>query len=90
MRFYESRISWLSVDSRRLFGVVKGKRIALVIEDSAQLGVLECGRSLDALRGALGQLLKEQLEEKECVHLIKFGSSASEPVSLPFNTGRTQ
>ncbi len=90
VKFYQSRISWLSVGSRGLFGVVKGQCVAVLVEDSAQLGVLECGRALDGLRQALGTLLKEQLEEKECVHLIKFGSSASQPLTLPFNTGRSQ
>lgn len=90
VKFYKNRISWLSMESRGLFGVIKGQNVAILVENSAQLGVLECGHALDNLKQGLGALLKEQLVEKDCVHLIKFGSSPSPSLTLPFNTSRTQ
>lgn len=92
VRFYKSRIQWLSEDSRRSFGVVKGKRVAVLVEDSAQLGVLDAGRGVERLRDTLRLLVEEQLQGKECVYLIKFGSRASpsRPHPLPFLVKRTQ
>ncbi len=92
VRFYKSRINWLSKDSRRSFGVIKGKRVVVLVEDSTQLGVLDAGRGIERLREALRLLVEEQLQEKECVYLIKFGSRASpsRPHPLPFLVKRAQ
>lgn len=92
IRFYENRILWLSIDSRKSFGVVRGKRVVVLIEDSAELGVINVGQTLDCLKKQLCQLIEEQLLNKECIYLIKFGSKACprKPFPLPFIIKRSQ
>ncbi|XP_018424321.1 PREDICTED: von Willebrand factor A domain-containing protein 3A, partial [Nanorana parkeri] len=67
------RISWLMESSRKMFGLVKGKNVGLLIDSSH----LNCGpRRMDFLRGLLC-LVDEQLCYKDTVYLMSFGTDVS-------------
>ncbi|KAM5151829.1 von Willebrand factor A domain-containing protein 3A [Mantella aurantiaca] len=70
---YHRRISWLMENSRKMFGLVKGKNVGLLIDSSH----LNCGpRRLDFLRGLLC-LIDEQICYKDKIYLMSFGTDVS-------------
>ena len=92
IKFYEQRICWLSTDSRRYFGALRGKTVVVLTEDSSELGLVDCGKRLDEYKHCLKLFIKEQLQQKECVYLVTFGSRAnpSNPQPLSFYRNRSQ
>ena len=84
--FYENRIQWLSTDSRLYFGLLKGSKVALLVEASDHLSCN--GDKWEEFTGAVRLLIQEQLREKEVVHLVQFGSETRplNPEALPFAT----
>ncbi|XP_075035807.1 von Willebrand factor A domain-containing protein 3A isoform X2 [Mixophyes fleayi] len=67
------RIRWLMEGSRKMFGLVKGKNVGLLIDSSH----LNCGpRRMDFLRGLLC-LVDEQLCYKDQMFLMSFGTDVS-------------
>ncbi|PVD38341.1 hypothetical protein C0Q70_00953 [Pomacea canaliculata] len=68
---YTKRIKWLLQGSKRVFGHVKGERIAVCIDSSnANLGF---GRQT-VLQESLIHLLDEQLSKKKSLYLVGFGT----------------
>lgn len=84
IRCCEDRIRWLSTGSRLYFGLVKGSRVAFLLESSDQLW--REGKESEEHRSAARLLFTEQLGGKEAVYLVQFGSHVSPtvPDPLPF------
>ncbi|XP_056390759.1 von Willebrand factor A domain-containing protein 3A isoform X3 [Hyla sarda] len=79
--FFHKRIRWLMEGSRKMFGLVQGKNIGLLIDSSH----LNCGpRRMDFLRGLLC-LVDEQLCYKKKIFLMSFGTEVSCPWEYPQN-----
>ncbi|XP_053551113.1 von Willebrand factor A domain-containing protein 3A [Bombina bombina] len=73
IELYQQRIRWLMEGSRKMFGLIKGERAALLIDSSD----LNCGpRRMDFLRAVLC-LTDEQLAYKERLFLSAFGTDVS-------------
>lgn len=71
--FFHKRIHWLMKGSRKMFGLVQGKNVGLLIDSSH----LNCGpRRMDFLRGLLC-LVDEQLSYKEKIFPMSFGTEVS-------------
>ncbi|KAM4025698.1 von Willebrand factor A domain-containing protein 3A isoform 1-T2 [Anomaloglossus baeobatrachus] len=76
---FQKRIHWLMEGSRKMFGLVQGKNVGLMIDSSH----LNCGpRRMDFLRGLLC-LVDEQLCYKEKMFLMSFGTDVSCPWEYP-------
>ena len=75
VRFYENRIHWLCHGSRKYFGLIQGSRIAIVVETSDLLFNLESGIVMTEYCVALNKLVEDQLEKKDLVYCIQYGSS---------------
>ena len=94
IKFYENRIHSLCTGSSKYFGVVKGSKLAILIEASQALAQLEEGEKFKEYKDSLKLLVKEQLCDKEAVYFIQFGTVASpkRPELLPFevSTSRCQ
>ncbi|KAM4698276.1 von Willebrand factor A domain-containing protein 3A [Rhinophrynus dorsalis] len=73
IELYQQRIRWLMEGSRKMFGLIKGKQVGLLIESSD----LNCGpRRMDYLKGLLC-LVDEQLCYKEQFFFLSFGTDLS-------------
>ncbi|KAL8584268.1 hypothetical protein ACOMHN_034953 [Nucella lapillus] len=71
IEMYTKRIKWLLQGSKRVFGHVKGERVAVIIDSSdANLGF---GRQT-AMQESLIHLLDEQLTRKKGMYLVSFGT----------------
>nr|KAG5713595.1 hypothetical protein BaRGS_024643 [Batillaria attramentaria] len=71
IEMYTKRIKWLLQGSKRVFGHVKGERVAVCIDSSA--ANLGFGRQT-ALQESLIHLLDEQLSRKKGTYLVAFGT----------------
>ncbi|XP_072275035.1 von Willebrand factor A domain-containing protein 3A [Pyxicephalus adspersus] len=70
---YHKRVGWLMESSRKMFGLVKGKNVGLLIDSSH----LNCGpRRMDFLRGLLC-LVDEQICYKDTIYLMSVGTDVS-------------
>ncbi|XP_068100923.1 von Willebrand factor A domain-containing protein 3A isoform X2 [Hyperolius riggenbachi] len=70
---YHKRIGWLMEGSRKMFGIIKGRNVGLLIDSSH----LNCGpRRMDFLRSLLC-LVDEQMCYKERIFLMSFGTDVS-------------
>ncbi|KAM9305522.1 von Willebrand factor A domain-containing protein 3A [Gastrophryne carolinensis] len=70
---YHKRVNWLMEGSRKMFGIVKGKHVGLLIDSSH----LNCGpRRMDFLSGLLC-LVDEQICYKNELFLMSFGTDVS-------------
>ncbi|XP_013421396.1 von Willebrand factor A domain-containing protein 3A [Lingula anatina] len=68
---YTKRIKWMLNGSKRMFGLVKGNKVAVVIDSSDA----NCGFGrLSNFQEALIHLIDEQLSGKQKLYLVKFGS----------------
>lgn len=67
----QQRINWLLKGSRRAFGLVKGQNVALLVDASDS----NCGYGrLQLFQESLGELIDEQLANKERLFLVSFGT----------------
>ncbi|KAM3916063.1 von Willebrand factor A domain-containing protein 3A [Leptodactylus fuscus] len=70
---FHKRIGWLMEGNRKMFGLVQGKKVGVLIDSSH----LNCGpRRMDFLRGLLC-LVDEQLSSREKMFLMSFGTDVS-------------
>ncbi|XP_044160275.1 von Willebrand factor A domain-containing protein 3A [Bufo gargarizans] len=77
--YFHRRIYWLMEGSRKMFGLVLGKNVGLLIDSSH----LNCGpRRMDFLRGLLC-FVDEQLCYKDKIFLMSFGTDVSCPWEYP-------
>ncbi|XP_078095955.1 von Willebrand factor A domain-containing protein 3A [Mustelus asterias] len=71
---YHQRMEWLREGSRKVFGLVKGSRVGLLIDSSAA----NCGLGrLQEFQTALLCLLDEQLCHRKQFYFLSFGSDLS-------------
>lgn len=71
IEMYTKRIKWLLQGSKRIFGNIRGKRIAVVVDISdANAGF---GR-LTAFQESLVHLIDEQLAQRQSIYLMSFGT----------------
>ena len=86
VRFYENRIYWLCHGSRKYFGLIRGSRIAMIVETSDQLFSLGSGLVAREYSLALNKLVEDQFEKKDLVYCIWYGSSPTmtNPQGFPF------
>ncbi|XP_005405117.1 PREDICTED: von Willebrand factor A domain-containing protein 3A isoform X3 [Chinchilla lanigera] len=70
MQVYERRIEWLSLASRRIWGTVCEKRVAILLDISVANSAY-----IIHIQHSLRLLLEEQLSNKDCFNLIAFGSA---------------
>ncbi|XP_072916227.1 von Willebrand factor A domain-containing protein 3A isoform X1 [Hemitrygon akajei] len=68
---YQKRIQWLKEGSRKVFGLVRGKRLGVLVDCSdANCGLGRQGQ----LQEALLTLLDEQMRDTKQIYLLAFGS----------------
>ncbi|XP_038676654.1 von Willebrand factor A domain-containing protein 3A [Scyliorhinus canicula] len=80
--FYHQRMEWLREGSRKMFGLVKGSRVGLLIDSSAA----NCGLGrLQEFQTALLCLLDEQLCHRKQFYFLSFGSDPSALWETPRN-----
>ncbi|XP_069501706.1 von Willebrand factor A domain-containing protein 3A [Ambystoma mexicanum] len=73
MELYHQRIDWLLEDSRKMFGLVKGSKIGILVDSSD----LACGPGLLDFQKGLLCLVDEQLCHKKQLFFIAFGTDSS-------------
>ncbi|KAK3511855.1 hypothetical protein QTP70_026870, partial [Hemibagrus guttatus] len=74
IEMYHSRIQWLTRGSRKIFGMVTGSRLGVLIDSS---GVNCCEERLSDLQRHLLLLVQEQLRLKEQLHFLSMGTEIS-------------
>ncbi|XP_028395207.1 von Willebrand factor A domain-containing protein 3A-like [Dendronephthya gigantea] len=67
----QKRINWLTEGSRKIFGLLKGQRVAILVDMSD--ANCRYGR-LELLQQSLQGLVNEQLVNKDQLYLLSFGS----------------
>ncbi|XP_045445278.1 von Willebrand factor A domain-containing protein 3A [Pipistrellus kuhlii] len=70
VRAYQRRVEWLSLASRRIWGTVCEKRLAVLLDLSAASSTY-----IIHIQHSLRLLLEEQLANKDAFNLIAFGST---------------
>ncbi|KXJ28494.1 von Willebrand factor A domain-containing protein 3A [Exaiptasia diaphana] len=71
IKLCQERINWLLKGSRRSFGMVKGSRVALLVDASDA----NCGYGrLELFQESLLGLINEQLVNKEMLYMVSFGT----------------
>uniref|UniRef100_A0A8D1IPF5 VWFA domain-containing protein n=1 Tax=Sus scrofa TaxID=9823 RepID=A0A8D1IPF5_PIG len=70
MRMYERRIEWLSLASRRIWGIVCEKRVVVLLDISVTSSMY-----IIHIQHSLRLLLEEQLSNKDSFNIIAFGST---------------
>ncbi|KAG7317365.1 hypothetical protein KOW79_019663 [Hemibagrus wyckioides] len=71
IQMYHGRIQWLTRGSRKIFGMVTGSRLGILIDSS---GVNCCEERLSDLRRHLLLLVQEQLRLKKQLHFLYMGA----------------
>ncbi|KAI4896397.1 hypothetical protein NFI96_017127, partial [Prochilodus magdalenae] len=74
IEMYHARIRWLTRGSRKMFGMVKGIRLGVII-DSSDVNCSE--ERLDNLQHNLLLLMEEQFSLKKQLHFLSFGTEVS-------------
>ncbi|XP_053132699.1 von Willebrand factor A domain-containing protein 3A isoform X3 [Hemicordylus capensis] len=80
VRLYERRIEWLSMASRRIWGTVCERRVALLVDVS-----LGSSMYILHIQHALRLLLEEQMARKDCFNILAFGNNVKvwQPEMVP-------
>ncbi|XP_052030872.1 von Willebrand factor A domain-containing protein 3A [Apodemus sylvaticus] len=66
---YQQRLRWLSENSKKAFGLIKGSRVGLLIDSSQVSG----GPQPEEFQNDLASLIDEQLSHKEKLYVLSFG-----------------
>ncbi|XP_022382376.1 von Willebrand factor A domain-containing protein 3A isoform X8 [Enhydra lutris kenyoni] len=86
VELYQQRIQWLTENSRKVFGLIKGARVGIVVDVSA----VSRGSQKEEFQKDFLSLVEEQLSHKEKLYVLSFGSTASalwpEPVEVSSST----
>ena len=71
--------------------MVKGTKLAILVEASQELTKVEDGKIFEEYKNSLKLLVEEQLLNRETVYFIQYGTSASpkSPDPLPFAVSRS-
>ncbi|XP_070580843.1 von Willebrand factor A domain-containing protein 3A-like isoform X2 [Ptychodera flava] len=71
IEMYHNRIKWLLKGSKKIFGMVKGTKVAVVVDSSDA----NCGFGrLNTFQQSLMSLIDEQLHMKEMLYFLAFGT----------------
>ncbi|XP_048967263.1 von Willebrand factor A domain-containing protein 3A isoform X2 [Canis lupus dingo] len=86
IKLYQQRIQWLTESSRKAFGLIKGARVAIVIDVSAT----SSGSQKEEFQNDFLSLINEQLSHKEKLYVLSFGTATSalwpDPVDVSTST----
>ncbi|KAG8513517.1 LOW QUALITY PROTEIN: von Willebrand factor A domain-containing protein 3A, partial [Galemys pyrenaicus] len=86
MELYQQRIQWLTENSKKVFGFIRGARVGLLMNLSAVQG----GPQEEEFQSDLESLIEEQLSHKEKLYALSFGSATSalwpDPVDVSTST----
>ncbi|KAL4685571.1 hypothetical protein H8959_001168 [Pygathrix nigripes] len=69
---YQERIQWLTENSKKAFGLIKGARVSILIDVSA----ISSGPQKEEFQKDLMSLIDEQLSHKEKLFILSFGTNA--------------
>ncbi|XP_028620040.1 von Willebrand factor A domain-containing protein 3A [Grammomys surdaster] len=86
LELYQQRLQWLTENSKKAFGLIKGSRVGLLI-DSSQVS---SGPQTEEFQNDLTSLIDEQLSLKEKLYVLSFGVTANplwqDPVEVSTST----
>ncbi|XP_054992066.1 von Willebrand factor A domain-containing protein 3A [Sorex araneus] len=86
MHLYQQRVQWLSEHSKKVFGLIPGERVGILIHTA----VLRAGPRREEFLEDLESLIQEQLRQKETLYILAFGSTSSglwpDPVEVSAST----
>ncbi|XP_006892758.1 PREDICTED: von Willebrand factor A domain-containing protein 3A [Elephantulus edwardii] len=71
IELYQQRILWLTANSKKVFGHIKGTRVGLLIDVSA----VSNGPEKEEFQNDLMALIDEQLSHKEQLYILSFGGT---------------
>ncbi|XP_065268480.1 von Willebrand factor A domain-containing protein 3A [Emys orbicularis] len=81
IELYHQRIQWLLEDSRKVFGLIKGNKVGLLVDVSD----ISCGPRLFEFQKDLLCLIDEQLCYKKQLYFLSFGTEISSLWENPTN-----
>nr|XP_020019120.1 von Willebrand factor A domain-containing protein 3A [Castor canadensis] len=73
IELYQQRLQWLTENSKKAFGLIRGTRVAILIDES----VVGSGPRKEDFHQDLISLIDEQLSLKEKLYVLSFGAIAS-------------
>nr|XP_034372547.1 von Willebrand factor A domain-containing protein 3A [Arvicanthis niloticus] len=88
IELYEQRLRWLTENSKKAFGLIKGSRVGLLIDSSK----VSSGPQTEEFQNDLTSLIDEQLSLKEKLYVLSFGVTANPlwPDPVEVNTSTLQ
>ncbi|CAH6793035.1 Vwa3a [Phodopus roborovskii] len=88
IELYQQRIRWLTENSKKVFGLIKGARVGLLIDMSQ----VSSGPQKEEFQNDLTSLIDEQLSLKEKLFVLSFGVTAKAlwPDPVEVNTSTLQ
>nr|XP_012997649.1 von Willebrand factor A domain-containing protein 3A isoform X1 [Cavia porcellus]XP_023416575.1 von Willebrand factor A domain-containing protein 3A isoform X1 [Cavia porcellus] len=72
IKLYQQRIQWLTENSKKAFGLIRGTRVAILIDAS----VASRGPRTEEFQNDFMSLVDEQLSLKEKLYVLSFGTTA--------------
>ncbi|XP_070088321.1 von Willebrand factor A domain-containing protein 3A isoform X1 [Equus caballus] len=86
VELYQQRIQWLTENSKKAFGLIKGARVGILIDVSA----INSSPQTEEFQNDLVSLIDEQLSLKEKLYVLSFGTTTSalwpDPVEVKAST----
>ncbi|XP_070340875.1 von Willebrand factor A domain-containing protein 3A isoform X3 [Equus asinus] len=86
VELYQQRIQWLTENSKKAFGLIKGARVGILIDVSA----INSSPQTEEFQNDLVSLVDEQLSLKEKLYVLSFGTTTSalwpDPVEVKAST----
>ncbi|XP_030619421.1 von Willebrand factor A domain-containing protein 3A [Delphinapterus leucas] len=83
IELYQQRIQWLTENSKKAFGLIKGARVGVLIDVSA----VSSGPQKEEFQSDLMSLIDEQLSHKEKLYVLSFGTTTSTLWPSPVEVG---
>ncbi|XP_029335195.1 von Willebrand factor A domain-containing protein 3A [Mus caroli] len=86
IELYQQRMRWLTENSKKAFGLIKGSRVGLLIDSSK----VSSGSQTEEFQNDLTGLIDEQLSLKEKLYVLSFGVTTNplwlDPVEVSTST----
>uniref|UniRef100_A0A8C0DUS8 von Willebrand factor A domain containing 3A n=1 Tax=Balaenoptera musculus TaxID=9771 RepID=A0A8C0DUS8_BALMU len=83
IELYQQRIQWLTENSKKAFGLIKGARVGILIDVSA----VSSGPQKEEFQNDLMSLIDEQLSHKEKLYVLSFGTTTGTLWPSPVEVG---
>ncbi|KAJ8798593.1 hypothetical protein J1605_016396 [Eschrichtius robustus] len=83
IELYQQRIQWLTENSKKAFGLIKGARVGILIDVSA----VSSGPQKEEFQNDLVSLIDEQLSHKEKLYVLSFGTTTGTLWPSPVEVG---